>query len=395
MSRRVSVFIFLIDIALMLLFILSRWKVTLTLSGPEEMTIEFGQTYSEPGATARFEGKDISLFDGDVEVKARAGDMNFTEPGTYTITYHASRLFYKDTGERIVHVVDGAAPTLTLNEVKTELDAGDIWEDSYSAFDDFDGDLTAQVQIQGTVDTTKAGLYELVYSVTDSAGNTTTATREVNVIGVSEPVSGKIVFLTFDDGPCENTEELLEILDRHNAKATFFVTNNGGSYTDLIQKEAEAGHTVAVHTLTHDFDKIYASEQAYWDDFNAMNDIIEQYTGYRTRLFRFPGGSSNTVSRFNEGVMTRLTAQAEQYGYEYYDWNVDSGDGGGVNDPDQIFNNVTSGISYNDVSVVLCHDTHHTTVQAIDRILTWCEENGYTLMPLAKGMTVCHHSVAN
>ncbi len=395
MSRKVSVFIFLVDIALMLLFIFSRWQISLTLAGPEEMTIEYGQAYVEPGATAHIEGKDIDVFDGDVKVKARASDMNFSEPGTYTITYRASRLFYSETKQRIVHVMDGSAPTITLNEVKTELDAGDVWQDSYTAYDDFDGDITSRVQISGTVDTTTAGQYTLEYSVTDSAGNTATAQRRVNVVGVSEPVSGKIVFLTFDDGPCENTEELLEILDRHNAKATFFVTNNGGSYTSLIQKEAEAGHTVAVHTLTHNFDDVYASDQAYWDDFNAMNDIIEQYAGYRSRIFRFPGGSSNTVSRFNPGVMTRLTSQAHEYGYEYFDWNVDSGDGGGVNDPDQIFQNVTSGIQNNDVSVVLCHDTHHTTVQAIDRILTWCEENGYTLMPLAKGMTVCHHSVAN
>lgn len=395
MSRKVSVFIFLVDIALMLLFILSRWQISLTLAGPEEMTIEYGQTFVEPGATAQIQGKDIDIFDGDVKVKARASDMDFSEPGTYTITYRASRLFYSDTKERIVHVVDGSAPAITLNDVKTEIDAGDVWQDSYSAYDDFDGDITSLVQVSGEVDTKTAGMYTLEYSVTDSAGNTTTAQREVNVIGVSEPVSGKVVFLTFDDGPCENTEELLEILDRHNAKATFFVTNNGGSYTSLIQKEAEAGHTVAVHTLTHNFDSIYASDQAYWDDFNAMNDIIEQYTGTRSRIFRFPGGSSNTVSSFNPGVMTRLTSEADEYGYEYFDWNVDSGDGGGVNDPDQIFNNVTSGIRNNDVSVVLCHDTHHTTVQAIDRILTWCEENGYTLMPLAKGMTVSHHSVAN
>ncbi|MGM9614073.1 MAG: polysaccharide deacetylase family protein [Oscillospiraceae bacterium] len=395
MSRKVSIFIFLVDIALMLLFIFSRWKVSLTLAGPEEMTIEYGQEYVEPGATAQIQGKDIDIFDGDVKVKARASDMDFSEPGTYTITYRASRLFYSDTKERVVHVVDGSAPAITLNDVKTELDAGDVWQDSYSAYDDFDGDITSLVQVSGEVDTKTAGMYTLEYSVTDSAGNTTTAQREVNVIGVSEPVSGKVVFLTFDDGPCENTEELLEILDRHNAKVTFFVTNTGGSYTSLIQQEAEAGHTVAVHTLTHNFNSIYASEQAYWDDFNAMNDIIEQYTGHRTQLFRFPGGSSNTVSSFNPGIMTRLTAEADEYGYEYFDWNVDSGDGANVNDPDQIFNNVISGIKNNDVSVVLCHDTHHTTVQAIDRILTWCEENGYTVMPLAKGMTVSHHSVAN
>lgn len=395
MRSKLSRWVFVLDIVVLLVFSLSRWQIDLRLEGPGEITIESGEAFDEPGAVAEIHGKDVHFLDGNVRVK-RIGNVDSSQPGTYTLSYRASRLFYHDSAERIVHVVSGEAPTLTLNDVKTELDAGDIWEDSYSAYDDFDGDITDRVQITGAVDTAQAGLYTLLYSVTDSAGNTTTAERSVHVFGVSEPVEGsKIVFLTFDDGPCANTDELLGILDRHNVKVTFFVTGNGGSYTDRIGKEAEAGHTVAVHSLTHNFNQVYASEQAYWDDFDAMNDIIEQYTGYRARIFRFPGGSSNTISSFNPGIMTRLTEQAHELGYEYFDWNVDSGDGGGVDDPDQIFANVTAGIAANNISVVLCHDTHHTTVEAIDRILNWCEENGYTLMPLAKGITVCHHGVAN
>ena len=395
MSRRLSLIIFWADILFMLLFTLSRWHVDIQLNGGEEVTIQYGETYVDPGVNAQLKGKDIKLFDKDLKVKADS-DLDPLAPGTYTVTYKASRLFYRGTAQRTVTVVDQVAPVITLHEVKTELDSGDVFSDSYDAYDNCDGDISGNVRVIGNVDTTMAGTYNLTYEVEDSSGNTASAERTVVVYGVSEPVTGpKVVFLTFDDGPSSNTERLLDILAAHNVKATFFVTNNGGSYEDLIEREFKDGHTVAVHTLTHDFNSVYASDDAYWADFDAMNDIIESYTGIRARIFRFPGGSSNTISSFNPGIMTRLAAEAAEKGYDYFDWNVDCGDGGGLNDPDAVYNNIITGIQGQDVAVVLCHDTHGTTVDAIDAVLTWGEQNGYTFLPLAKGMTVCHHAIAN
>ena len=395
MSRRLSLIIFWADILFMLLFTLSRWHVDIQLNGGEEVTIQYGETYVDPGVNAQLKGKDIKLFDKDLKVKADS-DLDPLAPGTYTVTYKASRLFYRGTAQRTVTVVDQVAPVITLHEVKTELDSGDVFSDSYDAYDNCDGDISGNVRVIGNVDTTMAGTYNLTYEVEDSSGNTASAERTVVVYGVSEPVTGpKVVFLTFDDGPSSNTERLLDILAAHNVKATFFVTNNGGSYEDLIEREFKDGHTVAVHTLTHDFNSVYASDDAYWADFDAMNDIIESYTGIRARIFRFPGGSSNTISSFNPGIMTRLAAEAAEKGYDYFDWNVDSNDAGGTTTSEGVYENIISGIQYNDVSVVLCHDTHDYTVNAMDDVLTWCEENGYTLMPLAKGMTVCHHTIVN
>ncbi len=395
MSRRLSLLIFWADILLMLLFTLSRWHVNITLDGGDEVTLQYGETYVDPGASAQVKGKDIQLLDRDLEIRVDS-DVNPLAPGDYTVTYSAGHLFYKGEAQRTVHVVDEVPPTITLRDVKTELDAGDVWTDSYEAYDNCDGDLSGSVRISGYVDTTMAGTYELTYTVEDTSGNTATATRSVMVYGVSEPVTGpKVVFLTFDDGPGPNTERLLDILAAHNVKATFFVTGNGGSYEELIAREAADGHTVAVHSLTHDFDSVYQSEEAYWSDFDAMNDIIEEYTGYRSRIFRFPGGSSNTISSYNSGIMTRLAAQAMDKGYDYFDWNVDSNDAGGTTTSEGVYENVISGLQYTDVAVVLCHDTHDYTVGAIDDILTWGEENGYTFLPLAKGITVCHHTIVN
>ena len=396
MSRKLSMTIFLIDIIIMVIFIFSRWKITIMLNGGDTISVPYGHEYMDPGATAKIEGKDIDIFDGEVPVKMK-GSVDTNALGSYTVKYRASRLFYSEEAERTVNVVIDDPPVIVLNDVNTLLDAGDVWTDSYEVYDNQDGDITSQVVVSGSVDQTRIGSYELNYSVTDSAGNTATASRTVRVVGVSQPVTGsKIVFLTFDDGPWDSTDELLDILARHDAKATFFVTGNHPENFDCIGREFAEGHTVAVHTYTHNFDSVYQSTDAYWADFDRANDLIaEQTGGYRASIFRFPGGSSNTISSFNPGVMTRLAEQAAEKGYEYYDWNVDCGDGGGLNDTAQLYQNIISGIQSHDISVVLCHDTHSATVAAIDDVLTWGEENGYVFLSLGKGVFECHHGIAN
>ena len=389
--------IFYIDLALMLIFILSRWQVSITLAGGETATAALGHEYVDPGASATFSGRDIHAFDGDVKVRVNDKNVDTSKPGTYTVTYRASRLFWSDKVERKVTVIEDQPPVLTLGEVDPYIDAGDGWTDNYTAMDDRDGNITSQVNVSGDLDLSRVGSYTIHYSVSDSVGNTATADRDVRVIGVDQPISGtKIVFLTFDDGPWDATDELLDILARHDAKVTFFVTNNHPEYINCIGRAFREGHTVAVHTLTHDFDKVYASSENYWSDFEAMNDIIEEQTGgYRSNIFRFPGGSSNTISSFNPGIMTRLTQEAAQKGLDYFDWNVDCGDGGGLNDTPQLTQNIINGISNTDISVVLCHDSHTATVRAIEDVLIWGEQNGYVFLPLGKGVTTSHHTVAN
>ena len=161
----------------------------------------------------------------------------------------------------------------------------------------------------------------------------------------------KTIYLTFDDGPGPYTAELLDILKQYGVKATFFVTNQQPKYLDLIGRAFREGHTIGVHTSCHDYDRIYASEQAYFDDFFAMEEIVKEQTGDYTRIFRFPGGSSNTVSSFNPGIMSRLTQAMTDMGYQYYDWNVVSGDAGGTNKTKQIVENIETGCQEQTVSI--------------------------------------------
>ena len=203
-----------------------------------------------------------------------------------------------------------------------------------------------------------------------------------------------MIYLTFDDGPGKYTEKLLNILDKYNVKATFFVVN--GKYNDLIKKEYDAGHSVAIHSYTHDYSKIYSSKNAYYEDLNKMREVIYNQTGVYTELVRFPGGGSNTVSRkYCNGIMSELTKSIENDGYVYFDWNVSSGDAGETTSTDKVVSNVINGIKGKNVAVVLQHDIKGFSVDAVEEIIKWGLDNGYTFLPLDKTSFSAHHSVNN
>ncbi len=209
------------------------------------------------------------------------------------------------------------------------------------------------------------------------------------------PEEDKVVYLTFDDGPGKYTKDILSTLDKYNAKATFFVTNQYPSYQDCIAKEAKKGHTVAIHTYSHTYSKIYKSTDAYMKDLDQMNGIIIKQTGKHSYIVRFPGGSSNTVSRkYKSGIMTELTALLPKKGYYYVDWNVDSRDAENAS-AESIYNNVIRGLQNHSCSVVLMHDVKENTMNALPRILQWGKENGYTFKAMTTSSYMPHHSVNN
>ncbi|MBQ7240432.1 MAG: polysaccharide deacetylase [Bacilli bacterium] len=268
----------------------------------------------------------------------------------------------------------------------------------------FDGDRELKnydVSVDNQVDLTKEGTYEIKYTV-DNHGVKTNIFRIINVykkldVPVREKsTSGeKIVYLTFDDGPCAYTEDFLKILDEYNVKATFFVTDQfNGKYLDIIKKEYDKGHRIAVHTNTHKY-SIYASPEDYVNDFNTMNEKIENLIGEKTNLFRFPGGSSNTISRsYINGIMKYLANLMEAKGYVYFDWNVDSTDGAGSG-TEKIINNVLNGVRKNNESVVLMHDIHKTTLNALPTILSTLKSEGYEFRVLDENSITAHHGINN
>ena len=155
------------------------------------------------------------------------------------------------------------------------------------------------------------------------------------------------------------------------------------------------GHSIGIHTMTHDYNAIYSSEEAFFKDLYGMQDIIYRETGIKTTLMRFPGGGSNLVSDFNEGIMTRLSKAVQDSGFQYFDWNVDSNDAGGARRRETVAGNVIDGIQKQPVSVVLQHDIHGFSVAAVEDIILWGLEQGYQFLPLTPSSPTMHHTVLN
>lgn len=294
---------------------------------------------------------------------------------------------------------DFTAPELTLaGEPEMTIYAGTEFDDPGCwAIDNVDGDISRRVTAEGEVIWYKKGTYILTYTAADSFGNEAEAKRTVHVVARprTETVypGNKVIYLTFDDGPGPYTMELLELLDSYDVKATFFVMDNG--YYDVLRQITDRGHSIGIHTMTHNYRQIYASEEAFFADLYGMQTLIREQTGVQTWLMRFPGGSSNAVSRFNEGIMTRLTEAVEDAGFSYFDWNVDSDDAGSARLPGTVYANVTSGAALHNVSLVLQHDIHRYSVDAVEAILIWGFENGYTFLPLQKDSPPMHHGLNN
>ncbi len=203
----------------------------------------------------------------------------------------------------------------------------------------------------------------------------------------------KVIYLTFDDGPSIYTEDVLALLERYNIKATFFVCDNGRP--QLITKIHEAGHTIGIHCQTHDYDVVYKSEDAYFKDLYAMRDLIYNQTGKYTTLVRFPGGSSNKVSSFNPGIMTRLTKQLEQLGYQYFDWNVSAGDTK-TKDTAEIVAKLKKETKGRQYAVTLMHSEYKKySFDAIEEYILWALDNGYTFLPLAPTSPNAHQRINN
>lgn len=271
-------------------------------------------------------------------------------------------------------------------------------EPGFWARDTGGGDLTDQVAVEGTLDWLTPGIYPVTYTVQDDWGNETVVTRQVEVTAQPHPEvlwpEAKTVYLTFDDGPGPYTQTLLDTLDRYGVKATFFVTDTG--YDDVMKEIVNRGHSIGIHTVSHKYQQIYASPEAYFSDIHQMQDIIYVNTGVRTTLVRFPGGSSNTVSRETcQGIMTLLSQAVQDAGFQYFDWNVDSGDAGGTQNAKTVYENVVKGLQKTDVAVVLQHDVHDYSVEAVEDILVWGLNNGYTFAPLTQNSPGFHHNVFN
>lgn len=215
---------------------------------------------------------------------------------------------------------------------------------------------------------------------TPAAGNTPADENTQESAGlagsVTEKDTRKKVYLTFDDGPSSHTGEILDILKEYDAKATFFVNGrSSGLYGDAYKRIVDEGHTLAMHSYTHVYAEVYASVDAFMDDMHKLRDYLHELTGVWSGVYRFPGGSSNTITKINIREFGEALAEEN---IVYFDWNVSSGDGANkAPDAENIYKSVTDGILKKSEPVVLMHDlaSKKTTVEALPLILQFIEEN--------------------
>lgn len=197
---------------------------------------------------------------------------------------------------------------------------------------------------------------------------------------------GRVCCLTFDDGPSPNTDRILETLDRYGVKATFFVVGRtGAADQERMRKIVAGGHTLAMHSWSHDYKKIYASVEGFLEDYYKLYQHIHEVTGEYPRIFRFPGGSINGYDR---GVYQEIIAEMTRRGFVYYDWNASAQDATVRPRPAwEITTDCLKGIG-RELVVVLAHDSaaRGTTVDALPAVIEGYQNAGYTFAALHPGV---------
>ncbi len=370
----------------------------ITLKGDRNMEVTMAEGYKEPGATAKFSFKDISE---RIKIDSNVNDKKV---GIYEVLYSVNFLDKTATALRTVSVVDKEPPEITLLDGENiSIRTGERFEEpGYIAEDNSDGNVTAMVQSKGFVDCYNKGDYEIMYRVSDSYGNEAKAVRTVTVKG--EPVKEVkgVIYLTFDDGPSSKvTPEIVTILEEYDVPATFFVVDYGQDEKKIktMKRAIKNGCTIGIHGYSHNYRRIYRSVPDFMENVVKLDEKLKRDLDYDAFVMRFPGGSSNTVSKnFSEGIMTELVKEVQREGYMYNDWNVDSRDASGNNvNADIIVRSVKRNCKKDTFNVVLMHDsdTKSTTAKALPEIIQWGKREGYIFKAMTANSPTIHHDVNN
>lgn len=205
----------------------------------------------------------------------------------------------------------------------------------------------------------------------------------------------KRVYLTFDDGPSIYTGQILDVLAANDVKATFFVIGRDEKYYDYYRRIVDEGHTIGMHSYSHVYQDFYKSVDSFGDELTKLSDLINEVTGVRPNIFRFPGGSSNNVAPL---PIENYIAYLNEHNINYYDWNSLSGDAvtSGLA-PEQLVDNIMNDVEKNDDSIVLMHDlqTTHTTVESLQLLIDTLKSEGYEILPIDADTPLIQHVSCN
>lgn len=203
------------------------------------------------------------------------------------------------------------------------------------------------------------------------------------------------VYLTFDGSPNANTNNILDVLEEYGVKATFFVVGDESDEAKEIYKRiVEDGHTLGMHSYSNQYSTIYASTEAFSEDFDQISGYLQEVTGTKSLYYRFPGGSSNEISNVNMAEFVRIL---NDKGVTYYDWNVSAGDAASDYTEEDIITNVTEGVSRYKTSVVLLHDGEDksTTVEALGPLIEALQKMDAKILPIDENTNVIQYIKAD
>jgi len=245
--------------------------------------------------------------------------------------------------------------------------------------DEGGADRSADVSIEGQLVCWKSGVQELRYSFTDKNGKEHSALRRVNFVPAEleeEVPTQKVIYLTFDDGPCANTPYILELLDKYGAKATFFIIAKENDYNYLLPEMEAQGHSIGVHCHDHSYGTIYASEEAYFNDFMTAQSIYFENLGHYASISRFPGGGATANSYFArtvDGGFEQIEQRLLDMGVRYFDWNIQESETSTID----TFYTFRNNSPKHEMPIFLQHDARDYSIAALEEMLKWGTENGY------------------
>ena len=241
---------------------------------------------------------------------------------------------------------------------------------------------------------------EVVFLEEKQTEDKTEETTDIKEVGDEDKTNTPVVsenkinvYLTFDDGPSDNTNQILDILEQYQVKATFFVVGKPKSYEPVYKRIVEDGHSIGMHSYSHKYGEIYESLDSFCEDVEKLQELIFERTGVVSKLYRFPGGSSNTVSQVE---IADLVAYLEEQDIKYFDWNVSSLDATGADlSVDDIVENVTGNIQNYKNAIVLMHDANDKvlTVEALPIIIEKLQEMGNVeILPITEQTAMIQHT---
>ncbi len=291
-------------------------------------------------------------------------------------------------------VKDNEPPVMVASDLRFVVGEKVKLEDFIKVSDNLDKNPLIQVD-SGQLDMNKAGTYPITYTVSDASTHSVKKTIQVEVVNKTTS-DEKVVYLTFDDGPSRNTQAVLDILAKYNAKGTFFVTGMNEPYRKLMKAANDQGHTIGLHTYSHSYSQVYSSTNAYFEDLTNIGNVVKDYIGFTPRFIRFPGGGSNAISKkYTPGIMSELSQLVEKKGYLYYDWNAENGDGYAHMSESEMLRRAT--LSKANHVMILMHDANgkQSTINVLPKVIEHYQRLGYAFKGIDSSTSTFHQKINN